>query len=278
MEEIKLIFDGILISRMNNIYQYLKGLAPRAFDAILILLIGWLLAVLIKKITSKLLRAVGVDVISEKTGIKAFFAKGGVSANLSFIIGSFLYWILIASAFMMAFNALEMQAAYGFVRKLILYVPKAAIGLLLVVLGAYIGRISENFISTAARLAAMPFYRLLGRISRYAIMGIAIMMALEQLDVAAPIISHSFILLFGLIPIALIVVLAISGKDLISGIISRGFLQRTYRIGDKISLGHVSGEITEIDFVSTTIRSQDKEIIIPNTDLIKNTTQRSRVK
>jgi small-conductance mechanosensitive channel len=278
MEEIRMLFDEILINRMSTIYQYIKGLAPRAFDAILILLIGWLLAVLIKKITSKLLRAVGTDVVSEKTGLKAFFEKGGVSANPSFMIGVFLYWIIIASAFMMAFNALEMQTAYQFIRRLILYVPKAAIGLLLVALGAYIGRISENFISTAARLAAMPFYRILGKVSRYAIMGIAIMMALEQLDVAAPIISHSFILLFGLIPVTLIVVLALSAKDLISGIISRGFLQRTYRIGDKISLGHVSGEITGIDFVSTTIKSHDKEIIIPNTELIKNTTQRSRVK
>jgi small-conductance mechanosensitive channel len=275
MEEIRMIFDEILITRMNNIYQYLKDLMPMVFDAILILLIGWLLAVLIKKITSKLLRASGVDVVSEKTGIRAFFAKGGVSANLSFMIGSFLYWIIIASSLMMAFDALEMQAAYRFIRTLILYVPKAAIGLLLVALGAYIGRMSDNFISTAARLAAMPFYRFLGRISRYAIIGIAIMMALEQLDVAAPIISHSFILLFGLIPLTLIVVLAISGKDLISCIVSRRFLQRTYRIGDKISLGTVSGQITKIDLVSTTLKNHDKEIIIPNIELVKSIIQRS---
>ena len=278
MDKIREIFDGLFIGTMDNIYQQVKAAMPNIVNAALILVIGWLLAVTIKKIVAKLLRAFGLDAVSEKAGIKRFFEKGGLSLNLSSIIGAVFYWILILSALTMAFNVLEMDIAYQFLKQIIFYLPRVFVVLVLVLLGMYLSRLSEKFISTTARLTAIPFYETLGKVSRYAIMGIVIMMSLEHLGVAASIVTNSFIILFGLVPLTCLIIFALSSKDLIASMFAKGFIQKTYKPGDFIVLGNLSGKIISIDLISTTVESHDKEIIIPNIEIIKNTTQRSRPK
>ncbi|MBU4140977.1 MAG: hypothetical protein KKA80_03705, partial [Candidatus Omnitrophica bacterium] len=64
------IFQALVINTLNKAYQFATEWAPKIALSVIILLIGWLCALLLKKIVTKLLKALGFDVVSEKTGLR----------------------------------------------------------------------------------------------------------------------------------------------------------------------------------------------------------------
>ena len=75
------IFQDLVVKKLGQLYQFTTEFGPKVALAIIIFLIGWICAVLLKKIVSKLLKALGFDVLSEKTGLKHFLEKGGIQKN-----------------------------------------------------------------------------------------------------------------------------------------------------------------------------------------------------
>jgi len=274
MVQLRNAFNELVIQSLKQAYVYIAELMPRLMLAILIMLIGWVCAVLLKKVVSKLVRGLGFDAVSEKTGLKAFLEKGGIKKNPSYIMGLAFYWLIIFSTLVMVFNTLGLGVASHLLNQTVLYIPKIMVALILLAIGIYLSQLADTFVTTTAHLAKIPFYQVLGKLSHYAIIGLAIMMALEQLGVATAIVAHSFLILFGIVPLICALIFMIGGKDIIASILSRNFIIKKFKAGDEIAVDKVSGEIVSIDLVNTTIKSGDEEVIIPNAELASKITKR----
>ncbi len=263
------IFQNLVVRRLNQVYLFTLAWAPRITLAIVILLVGWLCALLLKKIVSKLLKALGFDVISEKTGLKSFLKRGGVDRAPSSAIGLGFYWLIIFSSLMMAFNTLELEVASQMVRQAVFYLPKVVVGLLLLALGIFLSQFIGKFVEKTAHLANIPMFGLLGKTAHYVIIGLAIMVALNYLGVPISIVIQYAFIIFGVVPLVLSLIFLVGGRDIVAGILAGRFLLKEYKKGDWIAFDSVSGRIEAIDFLTTKIKDNEKEIIIPNAELAK---------
>ena len=64
---------------------------PAIFGAIIILAIGWMLAKLVEAIVIRVLKAVRLDIASDKAGITKVLAQGDIKISLSELIGGIVY-------------------------------------------------------------------------------------------------------------------------------------------------------------------------------------------
>lgn len=268
------IFQGLVIKTLQQAYQMVLNIGPKIVLALIILGIGWVCALLIKKIVSKILKALGLDIVSEKTGLRHFLERGGTKKGLSSIVGLAFYWVIILSTLIMAFDTLQLYTASTFVKRLILYIPSVVVFAIFLILGIFLGRFFGNCVEKTARLVNAPFSAIFGRIISYAITGLAIIVALEQLNVNTAVVIQTSIVIFGIIPIIFSVIFIIGGRDIASSILAQRFLTREFKIGDSIEIGEISGCIKHIDFISTKIQDGDQEIFIPNSKLAKNIVKR----
>ena len=263
------IFQNLVIKTLSQTYQFVAELTPKITLSIIILLIGWLCALLLKKIVTKLLKALGFDVVSEKTGLKRFLERGGIARGPSSVIGLGFYWLIIFSALVMVFNTLGLEAATQLIKQAVFYLPKIVVALVLLALGIFLSQFMDKFVDKSAHLANIPMYGLLGKIARYVIIGLAIMIALSYLGVATSIVVQYAVIIFGVVPLVVSLIFLIAGKDIVAGILAGRLLMKEYKKGDKIEFESISGEIDSIDFITTKIRSNSEEIIIPNSELAK---------
>jgi len=263
------VFHNVVVKTFERLRVIAVEFGPKILVSIIILLIGWICALLIKKIVSKLLKAFGLDVVSEKTGLKNCLERGGTHKGPSAIIGVALYWLIILSTLIMVFNTLELYAASKFIKQIILYIPNIIVFLVLLLLGVFLGRFFGKFVEKSACLVNAPLPVMLGRMTSYAIIGLAIVVALEQLEVNTAIIVQSSIFIFGIIPVIFSIIFIIGGRDIASSILAQRFIVREYKIGDKIEFDGISGKIEHIDFISTKIKDNEQEIIIPNSELAR---------
>jgi len=275
MERFVEIFQELVVKSLEYVYQFAINTGPKIALSLLVILIGWVFAVLFKKIITKLLKAFGFDVISEKTGIKGFLERGGIQKRPSLIIGMSFYWIIVFGALIMVFNVLEMPFASQFIVQAILYIPKIMISLVFLALGIFLGRFIARFVEASARLAKISFYGVLSRIAQYIIVGLAIMLALEYLGVSTAVIIQYALVIFIVVPLIVTLVFIVGGREIILSFLAGRILQKEYKKGDIITFDSISGKLEAINLITTKISNQQEELIIPNSELVKKVVKKT---
>lgn len=263
------IFNKLIIQSLNQVYQFVQQYGPSVAFSFAIIVIGWVCAVLVKKVVSKLLKAFGFDVLSEKIGFKHFLEKGEIQRNASSLTGLVLYWIILLNALIMAQEAMHLKVTSQFLQKIVLYIPNIIVTILFIATAVVIGKFAYKFVNTTARLAGIPLHGFLGSLSRYAVFGIAAIMILEYLNISRIIVSNSVMIIFGIIPVLFFLVFLIGGRDIISNILNGRFLAKELKNGDMIEVDTLAGKIISIDLISTRLKSDKGETLIPNSELAK---------
>ncbi len=122
--------------------ESLGGFLPRIAGALLLLLIGVLVAKLVGSVTSRALRAAGLDGLAERWGAAAVLSRAGLGSSLATVIGRALRIALILIVIFAALSLLGLQFLSESLNAGVLLLPKllvaAALLLAGVVLGAFV--------------------------------------------------------------------------------------------------------------------------------------------
>ena len=100
-----LALEGLL-DPVRDMTQTLLGYLPKLFAAALILILGWFLAKVVRRIVTSLLQAAGADRLAERIGLTQVL---GAQA-LSQIIGLIVYVLILLPVLIASLNALELNA------------------------------------------------------------------------------------------------------------------------------------------------------------------------
>jgi hypothetical protein len=75
--------------------QSMTGSIPKIINALIILIIGWILAKIIQWIIFKLSHALGIDRLAQKSGVHKFLEKRGIKRGFSGLTSSIFFWMII---------------------------------------------------------------------------------------------------------------------------------------------------------------------------------------
>ncbi|RMH37057.1 MAG: hypothetical protein D6690_04025 [Nitrospirae bacterium] len=269
MDTLATLFDQIVVSLFEQLDEWLGVWMPKVFMAVLIVGGGWVIALLASKIVAKILRALGVDVIAERTGLVRFLERGGVHTRPSLLLGRGLYWVILFSALIMAFYAVEFRAGAELLERALRYIPRILVALAILALGVFLANFLGEFVRRSAQIADLPFASWLGYLTRFGVLLVSAVTAWEQLALA---VTRFLEFLLGALLVASllgILVFLIVGKDVIVGMLMGQAIRRELRPGDRILVDDLAGEIVSIDLVTTKLAVDDHLVYIPNARLAR---------
>lgn len=156
---------------------------------VLILLVGWLIAKVIKAVVTKALKTLKLDNLSEKIALHTLLAKGGIKHTLSELIGIICYWLIMLVAFVIAINSINLLIAAELLNRIVLYIPNIVAAIFILVLGMFFATLLKNTVYTAATNAGLTQAGFLANMVEIVIVVFTLMIALEQLNIGARIIE-----------------------------------------------------------------------------------------
>ena len=135
---------------VNNLLNQILAAIPKILEAVLIGFVGWLLAMVVRRIVTNLLAAAGADGLGARFGISR--TSGGQS--LSWIVGTIVYVLILIPTAIAALNALDIQAisqpAVAMLNDILLAVPKIFTAALILavayILGRWVGDLVTNIL------------------------------------------------------------------------------------------------------------------------------------
>lgn len=187
--------------------------------AVIVFVIGWLVAKLIKVVVAKVLKALRIDSIAEQTKIAEFLSKGGVKHTLSEVIGIVIYWILIVGVLISALNILALTGVSGLLDRILAYLPNVFGALITLILGVLISALVASVVRTAAANVGFAQAGVLSKVAQVAIVVFAILIALDLLNIARVLISAMNIVL-GAIGLGVALAFGLGCKDIAADFVS----------------------------------------------------------
>jgi hypothetical protein len=212
---------------------------PNLLVMVTILIVGFLIAWVVKKLLLRFLRAIQLDKLSERWGLTHALSKGGVTYSPSHLLGQLLYWVIVLITLILGINALEVAATQNFIAQFFNYLPHLFAAILILITGYLIAIFLGQAALIAAVNAQMDSARLLGRAVRWFIIILSLTMALYHLGIADKVIIVAFTITFGAIALALAIAFGWGGRDL-----AKDFLENLYKRKEKKDEGQ--GPISHI--------------------------------
>lgn len=203
---------GIYLEPVRAMLLQIGAFLPRLVVAVVVVIIGWLLAKAARFAVVKALRAVNFHVLTERAGLDAFLRQGGSQNDTTALFGFLVYWMVILAALLVAFTGLGLPYISDLIGRVVWFVPNVFIALMVLAFGSYFARFVGETVTTYLRNLKLQDAQLLGKAAQYAVMIFVILVALDQVNVGGTIVRESFLLILAGVVFALALAFGLGGR------------------------------------------------------------------
>ena len=205
---------------LQNAISTFLSYVPQLIGALIILIIGYIVAKILQAIVTRVLRGVGFENWMERGGVKQFFDRAQTDHTPSSILGILVFWFVFIIAITMAADALGLQQISGFLNQLIAFIPSIIVAVLIL----FLATLLANFVSRIVRGATGS--GILATITQYVIIIYAVFAAITQLGIAVELTAPTFLILLGAIALALAIAFGLGGREVARDIVEKAYNRR----------------------------------------------------
>lgn len=167
-----------LVEGLEEIGRGVADFVPRLVGALLILLVGWWVARLIRNIVQRILDRPAVAKVIDRSGVGPALRSAGYSG--ASIIANIIYAILLLAVFLLAAQALGVPALVDLISGLIAYLPLVVAAVVILVVAAAVGNFLGDLVQPWATTRNVPWVAL---VARYAVIIFGVVTALDVLGI-----------------------------------------------------------------------------------------------
>lgn len=211
-----------IFTALSNAVNLILTFIPKLIGFLIILIVGLIIAALLERAVTFLLRKVGFDRVSDRIGLTRFEQRMGVRMDTAGVLGKVVYWFIVLIFLVPAADALGVPAVSNILNELVAYIPNVFVAILVLFLGALAGTVVADLVRGAVASANIGNPNLFAGIARWAIIAFAALVALEQLKITPDLINE----LFGAIVLALAIAFGLAfglgGQDAARRWLARG--------------------------------------------------------
>ena len=193
---------------IEEAWDDLVGFAPRLIAALAVLLVGWIIANLIRRILTNALTRVRFEQLIERSGLKTPLSRVGVK-DPSRLMATLIYWAAMLLVLQLAIDTFGESAIQDALDDLVGFLPNLFISIVIIVV---VGAIAARVAGLVSELLAEQTYgTTVSRVAGGAIWVVGIFAALDQIEIAADVLNVLLIALVSTIGLTIAVMFGISG-------------------------------------------------------------------
>ena len=183
----------------NSLMTLWGGVAlflPQFIAAVVVFLVGWLIAELLGKFAYHVIKILHVDNALSKVGFRQAWERSGFKLDTPMLFYELVKWFFVVVFLMAATNILGLVQVSEFLRTVVFYLPNVIVAAVILLIGILVAKFSEGFVKASVKAAGLVSANFLGALTKWAVVVFSLLIALAQLKVADDIIK---IIITGLI-------------------------------------------------------------------------------
>ena len=207
---------------------------PKLIGFLVILIIGWLIASAIARAVAVILRAVRFNDLAQRAGLTGFVRSMGIHTDAAGFLANLAKWFVRLIVLVTAFDALGLPAVSQVLQQLLLWLPNLVVALVVLVIGGLAASALASLVRGATAESGLGTPDLLATVARVAVWAFAIVIAVNQIGVAATLVNTLFMVVVGALALALGLAFGLGGRETAAQLV-RGWYERGQQAAPKIT-------------------------------------------
>lgn len=182
---------------------------PALIGALVILVIGYIVAKIVQKVVGRVLQSAGLDRTLQKGQVGTFIKK--VTSSPSKLMGRIVFWFIMLGTISLAVSVLGIEALTNFVAAIYAYLPNVLAAFLIFLVASAIAAGIATLVTKV--MGETGLGKIVATVAPILVMTIATFMILEQLKIAHDIVVTTYTLLLGAIALASALAFGLGGRE-----------------------------------------------------------------
>jgi small-conductance mechanosensitive channel len=256
---------------MVGLWTKVAEFLPNIAGAILLLIVGYLVAKSLGLVVSKLLAKLGLDRITESSGIASAVQSTGLDATASAIFGKVVYWLIFMTFMISAADTLGLPRVSSTIDDFVLYLPKLIGAMLVVIIGLFAAHLVRTAIETASQGMELEYGKPLGTLIHALMVIVVISLAIGQLEIETDLLNQVISIILFAVGAAVALSLGMGTRTTSGNIIAGLYARDLFPPGDTITVGGITGRVIEVSTTNTLLELEDgTTYTLPNSVLVEN--------
>ena len=185
---------------------------PGFLTALILFIVGWIIAVALGKVAGQIIRAIKVDNVLEKMGFKKAMDKAGLKLDTGRFFDELIKWFLILVALVVAVDILGLTQVTILLQSIVLYIPQVIVAALILLVGVLVASFLQKIVVASVEAAHLKQSVLIGTLVKWFVLIFVFFSALMELGIASA--QVLFTGLIATLAIAFGLALGLGGKDI----------------------------------------------------------------
>jgi small-conductance mechanosensitive channel len=259
----------IVATILDQAGDQLGGFLPRVGGALLLLVIGVLLARVLARLLRRGLRMAGLDSTSERWGVADVLERAGLGRSLSHVLAVALRISLTVVVVFAALSLLGLQFLSQSLNEGVLFLPKILAALALVLIGVVLAGFVRERVDRTATQWDLPIP--LGPVFQAVVIAIFIITAAAQLTVSIALLMVLVAILLAAVAAPFALAFGLGGRDVARSLSAGRYVRSAFSEGQVIRVDGIRGTVERIEPSATVLRTEGETIRVPNHVLIDQT-------
>lgn len=226
------------LQSLQSAFTQFVNYLPQLIGALIILLVGYIIAKILDTLITKGLQKAKVDQRLSANSGGRFVEKVSPAGSPSRLIGGVVFWVIMVFVITSAIGALGIPALTGFMNLVLAYLPNVIAALLIFVVAAAVAGAVGGLAHRT--MGDTPTGKVVRAAVPALIMAIAVFMILTQLGIAPVIVTATYIALIGALALAAALAFGLGGRDAAADLVNSGYRkaqQQTDQVQQDLSTG-----------------------------------------
>jgi hypothetical protein len=233
--------DAVFVSLSNALNSFLAAI-PLVIGALVIIVIGWIIAGILARVVTEVLRRSGADRLFAEHGGQVYGSRTQ-SFKPSVVAGELVKWLVRLVFLVAAANVLGMPQVSQLLNNVLLWIPNLIVAAIILLIAPLLARFVRGAIEVGAGQMGFSNAPLLGKIAEVAIIAFAVIIAINQIGIAANLVNTLFVGIVAALALAFGLAFGLGGREVAAQLTQRWY-EQSQAAAAKVR-AHTSSETTD---------------------------------
>lgn len=186
---------------------------PKIVLAILVFIIGWMVAHLIYKAVVKLVNSMKLDKALEPTGLGKALDRTGHNLHVGKIIGLLVKWFIIIAFLILSLDLLGLETTKELLTGIVSYIPQVILAAFVLFIGFIVADFVKKLVTGSSKMVNLKSSGLVGSVARTAILVFTFLIVLNMLGIGQEVINILFVGVVAMLSLAGGLAFGLGGRD-----------------------------------------------------------------
>lgn len=205
----------------NEFWGAVGSFLPSLLGAILLIILGALLAKFTEKAIHKIAEIVRFDSLKKNKAVEKTLSSTDLNIDIPNILGRIGFWVVIIIFALAAADVLGLEAMRNIMSDLLAYVPSVLAAIIVLTVTIAGARLLRDAIAAALQRMSVDFAKPVASVSYYVLIIFGTVMALDQLGFDTTILTNNITIIVAGVVLALALAFGLGGRDIAGKIVER---------------------------------------------------------